>query len=212
MATTDERVKELLGALGSISGITVKKMFGGVGFFKDGVMFGMLAQGVFRLKVHAGNQADFEKHGMKPYFSDAKKKGMPYWEVPEKILTDGKQLTAWAKRSMAEAAPPGVDVAALYEAAVRSIKEIEFKGKNMLYTSANGYMFSQVNKAGELGIRLSKPDQEKFIKAHGGEPFKSYGAVMKDHVLVPDTVLQDKKLLVKWLKLGLAHVMSLKPK
>ncbi len=29
-------------------------------------------------------------------------------------------------------------------------------GKTMPYTSANGYMFSALNKAGEIGIRFSK--------------------------------------------------------
>lgn len=45
---------------------------------------------------------------------------------------------------------------AFYDGLIEEIPEFERKGKSMAYTSANGYMFSQLNKAGEIGIRLSK--------------------------------------------------------
>ena len=41
---------------------------------------------------------------------------------------------------------------------------LERKGKTMPYTSANGYMFSQLNKNGEIGIRLSKEDGNAFFR------------------------------------------------
>ncbi|MEZ5038603.1 MAG: TfoX/Sxy family protein [Saprospiraceae bacterium] len=86
--------------LTEIGEFETKKMFGGIGFFKDGNMFAMIGNNVFRLKVDESNQADFEKHGMKPYHSDTKKKGMPYWEVPEGILNDKKELAKWASKSI----------------------------------------------------------------------------------------------------------------
>lgn len=43
----------------------------------------------------------------------------------------------------------------LYDMAVAKCPEIERKGKSMPYTSANGHMFSLLNKDGELGIRFS---------------------------------------------------------
>ena len=79
--------------------VETKKMFGGIGFFREGMMFGMLGGGTFRLKVDAYNQADYEKHGMKPYHSKKKGKGMPYWEVPAEILEHRKKLTAWAQKA-----------------------------------------------------------------------------------------------------------------
>ena len=44
---------------------------------------------------------------------------------------------------------------AIYDRACAKAK-IERKGKNLVYTSSNGHMFSQMNKDGELGIRLPK--------------------------------------------------------
>jgi hypothetical protein len=40
----------------------------------------------------------------------------------------------------------------------------ERKGKTVPNTSANGHMFSLLNKAGEIGIRFSKELQKKYIK------------------------------------------------
>jgi DNA transformation protein len=43
-------------------------MFGGIGFFKDGLMFGMIGRGVLRLKIDETNQADYDAAGMQPMF------------------------------------------------------------------------------------------------------------------------------------------------
>jgi len=46
-----------------------------------------------------------------------------------------------------------------YDELVSKCPRFERKGKAMVYTSANGYMFSLLNKAGEIGIRFSKEVQ-----------------------------------------------------
>jgi hypothetical protein len=90
---------------------------------------------------------------------------------------------------------------------------LERKGKTMPYTSANGYMFSQLNKAGEIGIRLSKEAGKKFLEAHPESgPFKSYGATMREYVLIPNSLLSDVKLVASYLLLGHQYVNSLNPK
>lgn len=82
----------------------------------------------------------------------------------------------------------------------------------MVYTSANGHMFSQLNKAGELGIRFSKETQEKYMDEWGSTPFTSYGAVMKGYVLVPDEMWNDLDRLATYLNESYDFVMSLDPK
>lgn len=89
---------------------------------------------------------------------------------------------------------------------------LERKGKTMPYTSANGYMFSQLNKANELGIRLSKKDTALFDKEFGAAPFRSYGAVMREYVLIPEKLLSNKRVLASYLKKGHDYVMSLPSK
>lgn len=89
---------------------------------------------------------------------------------------------------------------------------IELKGKTMPYTSANGHMFSQLNKDGQIGIRFSKEIQEKLLKELKTTTFKSYGAELKGYVLMPATICKDTKKLTIYLKEGLKFVMSLDPK
>ncbi len=48
----------------------------------------------------------------------------------------------------------------LYDQLVGKCPRFERKGKTVPHTSANGHMFSLLNKAGELGMRFSKPVQE----------------------------------------------------
>lgn len=101
---------------------------------------------------------------------------------------------------------------ARYDELVDACADFERQGKSMAFTSANGYMFSQLNKAGELGIRLPKDEQAKFIETHGGGPFTSYGATMRDYVRVPDELLEDTDAMVGYLEASYAYVMSLPPK
>ena len=90
--------------------------------------------------------------------------------------------------------------------------KFERKGKTMPYTSANGHMFSLFNKAGEIGIRLSKESGKKFLEKYQTAPFKSHGAFMRGYVLIPETLYDDLDLLSGYLKEGYEYVMSLEPK
>ena len=101
---------------------------------------------------------------------------------------------------------------AIFDKIVDLCPEFERKGKTVPYTSANGYMFSLLNKEGELGFRLSKEDQEKFIKDHDTTIFKSHGAVMKGYVLIPENMFSDLDTLATYLNKSFQYVMSLPPK
>ena len=82
----------------------------------------------------------------------------------------------------------------------------------MPYTSANGYMFSLLNKAGQLGFRYSKEQQKKYIEEWQSDYFKSYGATMQGYVLIPEDMLDDLDLLAAYLNESYDYVMSLDPK
>ena len=99
MAVSENFHRYVLDQLSEFEGVSSKKMFGGIGFFKDKKMFGMIGNDVFRLKVDASNQADYEAAGVKPFFDEKKKKGMPYWEVPIGVLEDKATLKVWAEKA-----------------------------------------------------------------------------------------------------------------
>lgn len=100
----------------------------------------------------------------------------------------------------------------IYKKAIDQNEDFELKGKNMLYTSANGYMFSMINKDGELGFRFHKNDCKEFIAKYEADIFKSHGATMRDYVKIPVELYSDSKLLSELLKKSYDHVMSLPKK
>ena len=100
----------------------------------------------------------------------------------------------------------------LYDKLIPTHPNFERKGKTMPYTSVNGYMFSQLNKAGEIGIRLSKEQGKKFMEEYQTTEFKSYGAVMREYVLIPETLLDNLELLSSYLNDSYEYTKSLPPK
>jgi len=109
MAVNEEYLKLVIDQLSEFGEVEIKKMFGGIGLFHQGLMFGKIGGDTFRLKVDEHNKKEYEEKGMKPFFSEKKKKGMPYWEVPLDVFEDKAKLASWASKS--------------YEAAVRSKKK-----------------------------------------------------------------------------------------
>ena len=105
-----------------------------------------------------------------------------------------------------------IDKLSLYDALVDKCPRFKRKGKTMPYTSANGYMFSQLNKSGEFGIRFSKEVQARYMQEWDTTYFKSYGATMRGYVLIPEKMWADLDTLAKYLNESYDYVMSLEPK
>lgn len=53
----------------------------------------------------------------------------------------------------------------------------------MFFTSANGYVFSQLNKAREIGKWLSKESGVRFREEYNATGFKSYNINMQAALL-----------------------------
>ena len=100
----------------------------------------------------------------------------------------------------------------LYEKLIATYPKIERKGAAHPYTSLNGHMFTYLDQTGAMGLRLPKDEVEAFLKKYKTTLFKSYGAVKKDYVTVPDTLLKNTKELKKYLEMSYDYVKTLKPK
>lgn len=100
---------------------------------------------------------------------------------------------------------------AAYDRLIATHPEVERKGKNLLYTSVNGHMFSVFSTEGFLGIRLPRAEREAFLEAHGAGLLKSYGATMREYVTIPHALLQDTARLAPVLAASYAYVSSLPP-
>ena len=93
--------------LGEIPGITSRPMFGGISFYKDGIIFGMIAgmsdtEKLF-FKVGKSNIRDYEERGMKPFTYQAKNGktvAMSYYEVPDEVLENREQVAEWVQKAV----------------------------------------------------------------------------------------------------------------
>jgi DNA transformation protein len=97
---------ELFAAFGPVS---VHRMFGGAGIFCDGLMIGLVADGVVYLKADESAQAAFAAEGLGPFtYGKAKKRVvMSYWRMPERLYDDPDELARWAVDALAAARRSG---------------------------------------------------------------------------------------------------------
>src|SRR5580704_11305552 len=106
--------------------------------------------------------------------------------------------------------PPGK--LTLYEKLVKTNPQIERKGAANPYTSLNGHMFTYLNPSGSLALRLPEDEREKFLKKYKTTLFEAYGAVMKEYVTVPDSLLKNTNELRSYLDLSYEYISTLRPK
>lgn len=84
-------VLEVLGPWGRVS---VKRMFGAAGLFRDGLMFGFVFDDTLYLKVGDANRDVFVAAGSAPfvYRTRTREMAMSYWEAPAAALDDEETL------------------------------------------------------------------------------------------------------------------------
>ena len=100
MAASDDFLNYVLDQLFHWPDVSVRRMFGGAGLYRDGKMFGLIADDVAYLKVDETNRNDYVKAGsspFKPYHDKATV--MSYYEIPPEVLENRDQLCQWAQRS-----------------------------------------------------------------------------------------------------------------
>lgn len=73
-------------------------------------------------------------------------------------------------------------------------------------------MFTILHQSRTLAIRLPEAEREAFIKKYKTSLFESYGAVMKEYVTVPDSLLRKTKELAAYLSLSNEYAKTLKAK
>jgi len=99
-ADDPEYIAELFAAFGPVM---IRRMFGGAGIFVDGMMFGLIADGVIYLKSDEHTIPTFKREGLGP-FSYETKTGThtlaSYWRMPERLYDDPEELARWATQAL----------------------------------------------------------------------------------------------------------------
>lgn len=80
--------------------VTSRKMFGGMGVFSEDVMFALIYDGVVYLKSTPEIVKEYSREStqFEPPFRRTMK--MPYWSVPDKILSDRDRYAEWVFKSL----------------------------------------------------------------------------------------------------------------
>jgi len=102
MAVSDEFVEYIIEQLSSWGEVSVRRMFGGAGLYRGGVMFAVIADDAAYLKVDDSNRDDFVRAGsapFEPYPEKIKTTIRTYFEIPADVLEDPAELAKWAERS-----------------------------------------------------------------------------------------------------------------
>jgi DNA transformation protein len=102
MAVSEEFVEYVVEQLSSWGEVSVRRMFGGAGVYREGIMFAVIADDVAYLKVDDSNRDDFLRAGsapFEPYPDKIKTTIRTYFEIPADVLEDRDELARWAQRS-----------------------------------------------------------------------------------------------------------------
>ena len=104
------------------------------------------------------------------------------------------------------------DRLAHYERLVGATPGVELKGATMPYTSRNGHMFSFLDPAGPLALRLPADAREEFMAQYPISLAEQHGHTMAEYVVVPNALLERTDELATWLARSHDWIGTLKPK
>ena len=104
------------------------------------------------------------------------------------------------------------DVIEIYDRLIAAHPDLKRKGAKSAYTALNGNMFSFVDAAGLLAIRLSKEDKADYNATHDPDPVIQYNATMNGYVKVTPALLANEAALADWFAKSVDFGRNLPPK
>ena len=97
----------VLEQLANSGGVHCRAMFGGHGFYQDGLIFGIVIDDAFYLKTDDANRNEFDSRQLKPFLYESKNKAkvvaMSYYQCPEEALENPALMREWANLGVAAA-------------------------------------------------------------------------------------------------------------
>jgi DNA transformation protein and related proteins len=106
MVASDSFGEFLLEQLAPLGRVSMRRLFGKTGVFCDGVMFGVVTDDAFYVRVDEQNRATFREAEAFPPLNYAKNGvtiDLAFWRVPERLIDDPDELVAWARAALAAA-------------------------------------------------------------------------------------------------------------
>jgi len=104
MASHSAFVDSLPDLLAELGEVHLRRMFGGYGVFKEGLMFGLVAEDRLYLRTDDESKGAYEERGCEP-FVFGERNGVSivsrYYEPPEAAFTNPHKMKPWALASWA---------------------------------------------------------------------------------------------------------------
>jgi DNA transformation protein len=96
----EDQLAELFAPL---RGVTIRRMFGGMGIFKDGMMFSLVARDVLYMRADDDFAKRFREQGSRQWSPVMRGREMvrPYWQVPERLFDEPEEFAEWARQAFA---------------------------------------------------------------------------------------------------------------
>jgi DNA transformation protein and related proteins len=104
LATSREFVEFVLEQMSA--GASARRMFGGVGIYRDGVMFALIADDVLYFKVTPSNNHDYDAEGLESFAyktAGGRRTVMSYRRAPACCMDDRDSMAEWSQKAWAAA-------------------------------------------------------------------------------------------------------------
>lgn len=105
MTASREFLDYLVDLLRPFGPVSIRRMFGGAGVYRDGLMFALVAYDTLYFKVDDQTRPAFERAGMGPFTYEGKAEPvtMSYFQAPSEAMEDADLLAGWARDAYAAA-------------------------------------------------------------------------------------------------------------
>ena len=104
MALSQEEIDHALDLFAGVGPLTTRKMFGGLGIYRDGTIFAVLmSDGRTLVKGQGEMQARFDAMGLERWTYQREGKAqasMPYWYLPDSALDDADEASNLARAAL----------------------------------------------------------------------------------------------------------------
>lgn len=102
---SSEFLDYVLEQLEPLGAVTSRRMFGGAGLYRDGLIFGLVSGDAVYFKTDETNLADYEAAGAERFDPMPERPArFSYFSVPVEVLEQPDELAAWARKALAASA------------------------------------------------------------------------------------------------------------
>ena len=126
-STRNEFVDYVVELMADWATVAARKMFGGYGLFREGLMFALIVEDELYLKADTGNVVQFERAGSRPFAYGSRERTvqLSYWLAPVASLDSPAAMGEWCQSAYGAA----LRAQTAHTQVVRACKSVKGKHK-----------------------------------------------------------------------------------